>query len=188
VFGVLGRPLAMGVVFAAYLALYWGVHIFDPGLHPKISNLITLALPFGVGTAFYVWRAYLPLSVFGIITLGALAWVLKGSIFYGPSFALALGYAVFWAAYIPGGMLRAYNQLGDYSYGIYIYAFPLQGFAVWLWGSMSPWENIMLSLPLVLIPSVLSWHLVEQPSLDLRRALVGWLQPENTTAKGESKR
>lgn len=176
--GVLGRPLAMAVAFAAFLALYWGVRIVDFGLHPKINSLITLALPFGVGTAFYIWRDRLPLSVFGIAGLGLLAWACKGTLLYGPAFALALGYAVFWAAYVPGGALRAYNRLGDYSYGIYIYAFPLQGFAVWLWGPMTPVENIALSLPLVLIPSILSWHLIEKPGLALRAPLVSWLQPD----------
>ncbi len=178
VLGVLGRPLAMGMVFTAFLALYWGVQIADLSLHPKIDNLITLAMPFGVGTAFYIWRDRLPLSVFGIAGLGLLAWAVKGSLLYDPAFALALGYAVFWAAYVPGGFLRAYNRLGDYSYGIYIYAFPLQGFAVWLLGPMTPWENIALSLPLVLIPSILSWHLVEKPGLALRGPLVAWLNPD----------
>ena len=177
VLGLLGRPWAMVAVFAAYLALYWGVRIFDVPLHAKIDNLITLALPFGVGTAFHVWRDRLVLTVWGIAALGALAWALKGTPAYAPAFALALGYAVFWAAYVPGGVLRAYNRLGDYSYGIYIYAFPLQGFAVWLWGPMTPWENIALSLPLVLVPSVLSWHLVEKPALDLRGRVVDWLHP-----------
>ncbi len=182
VFGLLGRPLAMGAVFAGFLVLYLGVRIADLDLHTKIDNLITLALPFGVGTAFYIWRDRLVLSVWGIAGLSILAWTAKGSLLYGPAFALALGYAVFWAAYVPGGVLRAYNRLGDYSYGIYIYAFPLQGFAVWLWGPMSPWENIALSLPLVLIPSVLSWHLIEKPGLALRGPLVGWLHPGVTAS------
>jgi peptidoglycan/LPS O-acetylase OafA/YrhL len=177
VLGLLRRPWAMVAVFAAYLALYLGVRFLDPGLHPKIANLIKLALPFGIGTAFYVWRDRVPLSLAGVVALGVLAWAMQGSPLYGPTFALALGYAVFWVAYVPGGFLRAYNRLGDYSYGIYIYAFPLQGFAIWLWGPMSPWQNIALSLPLVLVPSILSWHLVEKPALDLRGRVTAWLNP-----------
>ena len=177
VLGLLRRKGAMGAVFAAYLALYLGVRLLDVDLHPKLANLITLALPFGVGTAFYIWRDRLPLTLWGIAALALLAWASRGTVLYAPVFSVALGYAVFWAAYVPGGALRAYNRLGDYSYGIYIYAFPLQGFAVWLWGPMSPAENIALSLPLVLVPSVLSWHLVEKPGLALRGPLLARLQP-----------
>lgn len=177
VLGLLKRPMAMAGVFVAFLALYLGVRIADVGLHPKLANLITLALPFGVGTAFYIWRDRLPLTLWGVLGLGLAAWAAKGTVLYGPVFSVALGYAVFWAAYIPGGILRAYNRLGDYSYGIYIYAFPLQGFAVWLWGPQTPLTNMALSLPMVLIPSILSWHLVEKPSLALRGKLADRLQP-----------
>lgn len=42
-------------------------------------------------------------------------------------FALgALAYLVLVLAYLPGGALRQFNRLGDYSYGVYIYAFPVQ--------------------------------------------------------------
>lgn len=182
VLGLLQRPRAMAVVFAAYLALYFGVRLADLPLHPKITNLISLALPFGVGTAFYIWRDRLPLTIWGVLVLGVLTWALKGSLFYGPMVSITLGYAVFWAAYIPGGFLRAYNRLGDYSYGIYIYAFPLQVFAVWLWGPMSPVMNMVLSLPLVLIPSILSWHLIEAPALRLRGPLAEKLRPKTARA------
>lgn len=181
VLGLLKRPGAMAMVFAAFLALYLGVRVAGLDLHPKLANLITLALPFGVGTAFYIWRDRLPLTLWGVLGLGLLAWAAKGTVLYGPVFSVALGYAVFWAAYIPGGFLRAYNRLGDYSYGIYIYAFPLQGFAVWLWGPQTPLMNMALSLPMVLIPSVLSWHLIEKPGLALREPLGRWLQPEAAT-------
>jgi peptidoglycan/LPS O-acetylase OafA/YrhL len=33
---------------------------------------------------------------------------------------------LFYLAYVPSGWIRKYNRVGDYSYGIYIYAFPVQ--------------------------------------------------------------
>jgi len=83
--------------------------------------------------------------------------------------ALMLGYAVFWLAYVPRGRLLIYNRLGDYSYGIYIYAFPLQGAVIWFFGPMTPGMNIAISLPITLLFAVLSWHLVEAPALRLQR-------------------
>lgn len=169
VLSLLGRPRAMALIFAAYLALFFAVQVSGVSLPGKAANLLALALPFAVGTGFYIWRSVVPLSLLLAVGLAGLAWLAHDTALYAPIFTIALGYAVFWAAYVPGGVLRLYNRLGDYSYGIYIYAFPLQGFVIWLWGPMSPEMNILLSLPLVLIPSILSWHLIEKPSLALRR-------------------
>jgi len=85
---------------------------------------------------FYVWRDRLPLSLIGVVILAGLAWLTRGTIVYDFALALALSYATFWLAYIPGGVIRRFNELGDYSYGIYIYAFPLQGFSIWLLGNL----------------------------------------------------
>ncbi|MEP6822794.1 MAG: hypothetical protein ABI946_10640 [Chthoniobacterales bacterium] len=35
-------------------------------------------------------------------------------------------YSVLALAFLPGGVVRQFNRFGDYSYGLYIYAFPVQ--------------------------------------------------------------
>lgn len=137
--GLLARRGAMAVIFLAYLAL-WLVIEAQGAPHPRIASLQDLSLPFVVGMAFYQWRARLPLSLWGVAVLGALAWAVQGLVIYDLALVLALSYAVFWVGYVPGGVLRRYNRLGDYSYGIYIYAFPLQGAAVWAMGG-GPWPS-----------------------------------------------
>jgi peptidoglycan/LPS O-acetylase OafA/YrhL len=58
----------------------------------------------------------------------------------------------------------------DYSYGVYIYAFPMQQLMVFLLpGDRVWWVNILLSLPPTLLLAALSWHLVEKPALALKR-------------------
>jgi peptidoglycan/LPS O-acetylase OafA/YrhL len=57
--------------------------------------------------------------------------------------------------------------MGDFSYGIYIYAFPVQQLAAYF-GAVSPWSNMLWSAPAVLILSALSWHLIEEPVLRLK--------------------
>ena len=106
--------------------------------------------------------------------LWVMALLLAGTPAARPVRVLALAYSLFWLAYVPRGRILAYNRLGDYSYGMYIYAFPLQGLMVWLWGPMTPGLNIALALPATLVCSVASWHLVEAPALSLlrRRATV----------------
>ncbi|PJE28075.1 hypothetical protein CVM52_26265, partial [Pseudooceanicola lipolyticus] len=99
----------------------------------------------------------------GLAALAALAWWGPSALFR-PVFVLALSYAVFLAGFARLPALLRYNRLGDYSYGMYIYAFPLQQLAAH-WGMLSPGQNIALALALTLPCAVLSWHLIEKPAL-----------------------
>jgi len=76
-------------------------------------------------------------------------------------YILMLPYMVILVAYYPGEKIRAYNQLGDYSYGIYIYAFPIQQLIVSRVQIVSPISLFCISLPLTVFISMLSWHLIE---------------------------
>jgi peptidoglycan/LPS O-acetylase OafA/YrhL len=86
---------------------------------------------------------------------------------------LALPYLVLYlAARLP---FQKMERWGDYSYGIYIFSFPIQqllyfhglhrlGFAAYL----------AASLILSLAAGILSWWLVEKPALRLGRKLAAW--------------
>ena len=84
-------------------------------------------------------------------------------------FIPALVYCTFYIGHLNLGRLREYNLLGDYSYGTYIYAFPIQQLVAH-WGVRDPFVNIAIALPITLICAVLSWKFIEKPALDLRRS------------------
>jgi peptidoglycan/LPS O-acetylase OafA/YrhL len=61
---------------------------------------------------------------------------------------------------------------GDYSYGIFLYGFPVQQ-AIYAMVGAHPWYmNFLLSLPVVLVLAVFSWNLVEKPALLLKSHLL----------------
>lgn len=60
------------------------------------------------------------------------------------------------------------TRSGDYSYGIYIYAFPIQQTVVLLYPNMSIELYLPICFSLTLIIASCSWHLVEKPSLKLK--------------------
>jgi len=173
VMGLLSKKVWMALGLLAYIAVWLLVEA--KGAHPRIAALQDLSLAFVIGMAFYVWRDRLPLSILGVAVLAVLAWVLRDTVTYDLALVLALSYGVFWLGYIPAGALRAYNSLGDYSYGIYIYAFPLQGAAVWALGNQSPLTNMIVAFIPTLILSVLSWHLIEGPALNAKSAVMARL-------------
>jgi peptidoglycan/LPS O-acetylase OafA/YrhL len=57
---------------------------------------------------------------------------------------------------------------GDYSYGVYVYAFPLQQTIECLWPGISMTTMLATSLVLILCVAALSWHAMEEPLLRLK--------------------
>ncbi len=72
-------------------------------------------------------------------------------------------------AYLPNSLLARYNQFGDYSYGIYLYAFPVQQMVALHLKDSRPWQNILCSLPMVFGLAFVSWHLIESQALKFVR-------------------
>jgi peptidoglycan/LPS O-acetylase OafA/YrhL len=66
--------------------------------------------------------------------------------------------------------IRIYKLIcpGDYSYGIYIYAFPIQQTLAHFWPQMNTGVYIVTAFALTLVPAVLSWHLIEKKALALK--------------------
>lgn len=178
--GIMGA-LASRRLFALICLLYAVAYVVTglPGiaehLPDKAAPLRLLSYPFVIGMALYVWRDRVRLSWPIAAGLGILAAVLRPTVLFEPVFVAAIAYATFVLAYLPGGVLRHYNRLGDYSYGMYVYAFPLQQAAIALAGPMSPAMNIAIAFPITLLFAVLSWTWVEKPTLDRRHVLAGWL-------------
>ncbi|GAB5415396.1 MAG: acyltransferase [Congregibacter sp.] len=69
--------------------------------------------------------------------------------------------------------LLAFNKLGDYSYGIYIFAFPLQQAVVELTGTNSPLVLGVITLPFLCLAALFSWHCIEQPCLRAKGVIDG---------------
>lgn len=67
---------------------------------------------------------------------------------------------------------RSAGRHGDFSYGIYIYAFPVQQFGVMLLGKEQPYlPMLFVSAIITCVLAAMSWHFVEQPALRLKSKL-----------------
>lgn len=121
---------------------------------------------FFMGGALYETQRSVTLShaqaFFFLFTLGLNMNVDRG--FY-IGYTLFLPYLVLYLAYIPGGPLRLFNRLGDYSYGLYIYAFPVQQIIAHLRPEVGVWEMFFTATGVTLVLAVASWYLLEKPML-----------------------
>ena len=57
---------------------------------------------------------------------------------------------------------------GDYSYGIYIYAFPIQQYVVYKFPEMHIYWYIIICATITILFAALSWHLIEKRALFLK--------------------
>jgi peptidoglycan/LPS O-acetylase OafA/YrhL len=183
--GVLGvlrnRYLALALLMLAG-AVYLATPLIDPvdgvipaGMMLRFQALASLAFPFILGLVAYVWRDRLILSGWLCVALWLVAVAALGSPFGLLLTTMALVYATFFIAFIPKGILLSYNRLGDYSYGIYIYAFPVQQLIMYLAPDTSPAGNMLLAMPPTFLLAVLSWMLVEKRALAAAVPFGDWL-------------
>lgn len=133
----------------------------------------TAIMCFVAGLVLYRFREKVPYS--GWLCLAAMVCsyliVLLPVIPNGMRFA-ALPIAYF-TVYL--GLLNPHRNVilgGDYSYGIYLYGFPVQQTVVQLFPAFrTPYWNFLISVPIVVAIAVFSWWLIEKPALGKRHLI-----------------
>lgn len=119
---------------------------------------------FIVGSLFWVNREYIPLSwpVCGLLILAV--FFVAGTGWYPYVYIPAVVYSALMIAYrFPHIDM---DKFGDISYGVYIYAWPIQQL-VWVPGQ-SAYTNALYSSLIVFPLAYLSWRFIEKPALGLR--------------------
>src|SRR4029079_15870582 len=87
-------------------------------------------------------------------------------------YLLALSYSTLVVAALPWPVLTHWGRFGDFSYGMYLFAFPVQQAIVHFAGPQLPLAaNIALCLAITLVLAAPSSHLVERTTLDLKPAV-----------------
>jgi peptidoglycan/LPS O-acetylase OafA/YrhL len=170
------------------------------GLTFEWINLLSLLGVFLAGSLIYLYRDRIPDS--GVLAAGSLALFLAGmfipvGLSIGPSVwlvhltslnltAVFLAYPLIWLGiHLPFTRVGATN---DYSYGVYIYAAPVQQLMT-MWG-VNHWGYVpytALTILMVAPLAVASWWLVEKQSLKLKKAQLGRLLklPPKPTPRAE---
>ena len=147
---------------------------FDSSSKDPFSRLFSM---FFIGVAFYLWRDNISMSLKLFIvffTILSISTINKGSFFV--AYSILLPYLIFYVAYVPGGWIRNYNKFGDYSYGIYIYAFPVQQSVAAIIPNVSLIHMVSISFAVTFVLSFLSWHLIEKRALKFKSSYIKFEQ------------
>jgi peptidoglycan/LPS O-acetylase OafA/YrhL len=140
----------------------------------RIAKQLPGALAFfGTGIVFYKnfsllqkWKDYIIIPCLIIFFLEH--YILKTQLLK----PVAFGFMVFYVAY-SFRFLNNFGKYGDFTYGIYIYHFPLIQLFVYL-GLFNKYPPVLICvfvLMLTLLLAILSWYLIEIPYLSKNRRL-----------------
>jgi len=85
---------------------------------------------------------------------------------------LCLPYLVLYVGMAGTFGTRLKSRIGDWSYGVYVFHFPVLGAVVALGHQALPGQAVFLyAIPVVLGLAAFSWHAVEAPALRVRQRL-----------------
>jgi peptidoglycan/LPS O-acetylase OafA/YrhL len=171
--GVLGilKILRKEVVLAFLVILFLISHFPHLIGNDYLSSPTTIELVkyFTVGMLFYLFRNYIILH--RNIALLCLVLLIASSSFghFQLAFTFFGTYLVMFLAFTKTNRFHDFAKNGDYSYGMYIYAFPIQQLLVSLIGYKLNVSGLFLfSFPLTLCAAYISWHLIEKRALKLK--------------------
>lgn len=137
-----------------------------------VQYVFLTGIYFMIGACYAKWRLERWFSLSGVcvlimatILLAPYVQVSKGLLWFTlPYVVLAYGLSSSWL----GSWV---NRIGDCSYGVYIYAFPVQQFVLFKFPDISYPLYLGVTIVITLMLGYLSWHLVEKRMLNFKSRL-----------------
>lgn len=174
--GLLRRRVGITFLFA-FSAIIYGAFCYGQLISVERSFRIFGGPAYGwlrcggyflAGMTFYLWRDRLPYraSWFVAAIFGLLAfyrWIDLALMVLGP-------YLLFYAGYASNSLLQQWSRFGDFSYGLYLYAWPIQQLTVQTLGRshLTSYSLFAVSFCFIALFAVFSWFVIERPFLRLK--------------------
>jgi peptidoglycan/LPS O-acetylase OafA/YrhL len=141
-----------------------------PILEIDLESFFTLFLYFISGSVYYHFRKKISFRVGGLVLCGALEILIRLNYLPRLMNVFVLPYFIFFLAFSKTIKLYQTGKYGDFSYGMYLYAYPIQQIIVYLLpAKLNLWAMIIFSILLTAPFAVLSWKFIESPALKLRQ-------------------
>lgn len=179
--GFLRRTRLLAVVWVALMCLNWFEEHYrfmpeigaidrfvgDPGAWTRLATL------FLSGILFYHWRERIERSARAAAICGVvLALSFAQTHLINIAFPICGTYLVFYVAFHRGLKLQHFGRYGDFSYGLYLYAFPIQQLLiVWFKNKLEAPPVFAVATLLTLPCAIVSWQLVERRFLRRTRSV-----------------
>ena len=164
----IGAIVAFAIIGLAMLQ--WTYVVPVSSISPAFSDYRVLLLfaPFALGMLFSLYgdkiiiddRLAVAAAIVGIYTYGTGGWLMIGQYLFC--------YVLMWVA-IRATFLQRWERFGDFSYGIYLSAWPLMQAAAYFDLQRFGWVTYHIIIVLAChIWAFFSWHLIEKPAMSLK--------------------
>jgi peptidoglycan/LPS O-acetylase OafA/YrhL len=166
--GLLQRRIATLVLVAGLFAGLVAVDAFAPNASERVHTTLRLGLAFSIGGCLYVWRDRAKVSTVAVAVLALATALLHTSPLYKALLFAAESYGVLWLALMPGLSHPALALRHDFSFGTYLYGWPVQQTVVHFVPTAGALFLLVPSLVVTLGVAAFSWFFVERPALSLK--------------------
>jgi peptidoglycan/LPS O-acetylase OafA/YrhL len=164
------RPVVI-ILLSAFLVAVFAANPKPVADYRFADHSRYFALYFGTGVLVYLIRDHLVIAGEALVPLAFIFAAALGTRFGELATAMVLGYAIVWAASKSFGPLRELcNQL-DISFGVYIFAGPIQQTIIHALPGIRPLDVAVIAMCFVVPVALMSWVFVEHPALLLRTRL-----------------
>ena len=169
------RPALLTTLIAAYLIYSFIKQTAQIADHTSAdpTHLITFFL---IGAIFYLNRRYVPMST----TLALVLWVAlilaRGTPASTTLYYVAMSYSILAIAFDTSFKWPRFAKYGDFSYGLYLYGFPVKQAIMLVAGSMGSYALFLIAFPITLLLAWLSWRFVESPALARKGTISRYLK------------
>lgn len=177
--GLFGIVRAQKFIILLIFITLWLLIIFEIPINSSTNKFIRLIIDesfllyatyFFAGSVLYLFRRIVPLnnkvfyvSIFLVILLSLLNLLHQSLPILFPIITIGL------ANNLP---FQNFDKYGDFSYGIYLYAFPVQQLVTYFNFNRDPLSYFILCFTLTISVAFLSWHFIEKPFLGLKKLAV----------------
>lgn len=127
-----------------------------------------LGVYFLLGAFLYMNRDTIIYHWLGVVVLSALLLLSFRNAFYDLVFATWFSYLVLYISFHRRIRFPDLGKYGDFSYGLYLYAFPMTQVNILVFGPENPWFIVLATSVTAMILAMASWFFVEKPFLRLK--------------------
>ncbi len=167
--GLLGI-LKSGKIFNLFFLFLILLYLSDPKSFPLLAEEkhVQISIYFLFGAFYYMNADRIPINFTALSILALFCSLGYKSPYFDFLFVAFFSYLVLLVAYHPSLKLPNIDRFGDFSYGIYIYAYPVEQSIIFIYPSLSAIYIALYSFLVVMVLAILSWNYIERPTLRLK--------------------
>jgi peptidoglycan/LPS O-acetylase OafA/YrhL len=169
------RGALLTLTIGGYLVFSFATQTAQLASHTSDRSAPLVAF-FLIGALFYLTRKYVPVSTTLALALWGALLLARGTFLAVPLYYAALSYSLLAIAFDTTFQIHRFARHGDFSYGLYLYGFPVKQAIIFIAGSMSANRLFLIAFPITLLLAWLSWKFVEAPSLRRKGAISAYLK------------